>query len=363
LAITLLLKKSPIKKANTILGIIFLLMVVTGFNNLMAQHINIQPNSILLFYYLPWDHICLLSFGPGIYFYLREILGQPNKIATFVFWKHFMPVIPGFVFIAYLMVLPTEQRILLIKQNMEQNIWQIKLLNALFYMQMTSYLAYCYYLIRKQLKVSETVVLNNTKINIKWLKNYFLLDLGIMIFSAPLAFIVQNDYTNAIISLFAMNVQFIYIYYHSYKQTGVFLEEKIEQTKPPEHSLKIDDKIADSYLEKLLQTMETDKLYLDENCSIHSVAQAANIPYHHLSRILNTNLNKNFFTFINEYRIVEAKKMLSDSLYIQFTIEAIAFECGFGSKTTFNNAFKKCTGLTPQQFRKSIQDAPCPSSN
>ena len=72
---------------------------------------------------------------------------------------------------------------------------------------------------------------------------------------------------------------------------------------------------------------------------------------HHLTQLLNERLEKNFYSFINEYRIEEAIDRLNDPS-LQVNILSLAFDCGFNSKSSFNNYFKKITGTTPTAYRK-----------
>ena len=76
------------------------------------------------------------------------------------------------------------------------------------------------------------------------------------------------------------------------------------------------------------------------------------IPKHHLTEVLNTAIGKNFFQFVNAYRVEAVKAALSkkDNLY---SIEAIGYDCGFSSKSSFFTVFKKMTGMTPLQYRQS----------
>jgi YesN/AraC family two-component response regulator len=74
---------------------------------------------------------------------------------------------------------------------------------------------------------------------------------------------------------------------------------------------------------------------------------------HHVSQVINEKLNKNFFELLAAYRVEEAKKILSADRKNKLTIEEISEMVGYNSKTAFNNAFKKNTGKTPSEFRKS----------
>jgi len=113
----------------------------------------------------------------------------------------------------------------------------------------------------------------------------------------------------------------------------------------------IDDRMQDEYLARLNICMEEKKPYLDENITIKDLADELEIPPHHLSIVINNRLGKNFYTFINEYRIREAVSILNDPENSDASIIAIAFRAGFNSKSTFNSVFKKLTGLTPSEYR------------
>jgi len=70
--------------------------------------------------------------------------------------------------------------------------------------------------------------------------------------------------------------------------------------------------------------------------------------------VLNEKHGRNFFTFINEYRVREVISRINDPKFQHYTILAIAFDSGFNSKSTFNSIFKSYTGKTPSQYRSDI---------
>ena len=107
-------------------------------------------------------------------------------------------------------------------------------------------------------------------------------------------------------------------------------------------------------LEILTDYMEENKPYLKGNLTIYELSRDINIPKHHLTQVINEKLGKNFNTFINEYRVEEFKKKLSDPENSRYTIMALAFESGFNSKTSFNMIFKKVEKVTPSEFRKIL---------
>jgi AraC-like DNA-binding protein len=103
---------------------------------------------------------------------------------------------------------------------------------------------------------------------------------------------------------------------------------------------------------QLLRLMESEKPYLDPELSLPKLAQLMHCSTHELSHLINQGFERNFYQFINTYRIEESKRLLSDPKLEHLTILAIGFEAGFNSKTTFNTTFKQLVGMSPVEFRK-----------
>lgn len=161
----------------------------------------------------------------------------------------------------------------------------------------------------------------------------------------------------------------ICIYWIGYKalsQPEIFNKEIVRQDKPvpvatapePVESAEpvkyeksgIPDDLAAEYTDRLLMYMNTSKPYLNNDYTLQNLSDDTGIPKHHLSQVINDKLGKNFFTFINEYRVQAAQELLLNDQYKHYTILAVAMEAGFSSKATFNSVFKKITGITPSQF-------------
>jgi AraC-like DNA-binding protein len=114
----------------------------------------------------------------------------------------------------------------------------------------------------------------------------------------------------------------------------------------------IDEK-ANSELEKLKKYMISEKPYLNPSLSIRSLSEEIKMNARDVSVLINQNLNQHFFDFINEYRVKKAMEILKDAAKKELTVLEVLYEVGFNSKSSFNTAFKKHTGLTPTQFRKT----------
>ena len=114
------------------------------------------------------------------------------------------------------------------------------------------------------------------------------------------------------------------------------------------------DEQAEEYLTKLLSYMDEEKPFLDSDMTINDLSKKTGIPRHYITEVLNEKHGRNFFTFVNEYRVREVISRISDPKYRHYTILAIAFDAGFNSKSTFNTFFKAYAGKTPSSYRDEI---------
>lgn len=117
------------------------------------------------------------------------------------------------------------------------------------------------------------------------------------------------------------------------------------------HSIKHQKTIPDEKTIMLTSFMKQNKPYLDENLTLQKLAEKVDIPEKELSVLINQKIGKHFFDFINEYRIRDAKMFLKDQSNL--TVLEILYQVGFGSKSSFYTAFKKETGVTPLDYKRS----------
>ena len=107
---------------------------------------------------------------------------------------------------------------------------------------------------------------------------------------------------------------------------------------------------------KLKKYMTDEKPFLNPDLKIQDISKEMNVPVRELSVLINHQLGQHFYDFVNTYRIENAMEILKDSSKSKVTILEILYEVGFNSKSSFNTAFKKHTGNTPTEYRKSLQD-------
>ncbi|WP_081485169.1 helix-turn-helix domain-containing protein [Marinilabilia salmonicolor] len=150
-------------------------------------------------------------------------------------------------------------------------------------------------------------------------------------------FIIQNyqDIPFSIASL-----QLFVIFYYVYFNESLFLPSKNIHENEPDLEL----------AGKILNFMQTKKPYLDTELTLAGFAERLEIKPHSISKTINDCFNKNFRDFLNEFRVIEFIQKINSGSAKNRTFLYLAHESGFNSKSTFNLAFKKVTGLSPREY-------------
>jgi AraC-like DNA-binding protein len=199
-------------------------------------------------------------------------------------------------------------------------------------------------------------------VDLLWLRRIFILFYSLLIVAGIVGIVFSfygislslSDYL-----YFAGLTIFIFLLgFWGYKQGAVFsfqtliIEKRANHNnyKPDQPHIK---KIDDAKASELKEVMKSKKPFFNPTLTIYELASMVDIPPHQLSRLISMEFNCNFFEFVNNYRIEAFKKLLFSDEFKNYTILAIAFECGFNSKSAFNRIFKEQTGLTPSEFKKN----------
>lgn len=138
-----------------------------------------------------------------------------------------------------------------------------------------------------------------------------------------------------------------------FKSSGRIRAEETTEDKGGNKKVLLDEEQIETYSSQLLDYMVNEKPFLDTGLSLRTLARQLGLSPNQLSLVLNEGLGKNFNRFINHYRIEAFKKIAKDPRSADLTIVAMAYECGFNSKTVFNTYFKQETGRTPSEFLKA----------
>ena len=113
---------------------------------------------------------------------------------------------------------------------------------------------------------------------------------------------------------------------------------------------KMDNFDLEKWQSKIEQVMVNEKLYLNPELTLSELSDKVESHNSLISNVINTKFQKNFNDFVNEFRVNVFKEKIKDPKLQHLTLLAIAFDCGFNSKSTFNRAVKKVTGEMPSAF-------------
>jgi len=114
----------------------------------------------------------------------------------------------------------------------------------------------------------------------------------------------------------------------------------------------LDSSMSEALKEDLQRYMKAEKPYLESQLTLPQLAKQLGISPNYLSQVINEQLQMNFFDFINEYRVAEAKFLLTSDKTKNTAVINVAYGSGFNSKSAFYSAFKKHVNITPSEFRK-----------
>jgi AraC-like DNA-binding protein len=198
-------------------------------------------------------------------------------------------------------------------------------------------------------------------INLSWLKFLILSVASLFVIVLVESLVSQNVTLDniTIVVLYLFVLLFLNaIYLKGLRQPEVFqgiTAASIRLTKDIEtkyKSSKLTKEESDTHADLLKDLMAREKPFLEYELSLEDLATKTDIPQRYLSQVVNEHFEKNFFDFVNSFRIEEAKRLLSDRT-LDLRISEVMYDSGFNSKSTFNAVFKKNIGMTPSEFRKS----------
>jgi AraC-like DNA-binding protein len=112
---------------------------------------------------------------------------------------------------------------------------------------------------------------------------------------------------------------------------------------------------AQALIAKLNRHMEEERPYINPELTLYDLSSQLNLTKNELTDLLNNHIGKNFFAFVNEFRLNAVIRKFENPDFGHYTIIAIAYDCGFNSKSTFNSIFKQHTGQTPSEYKKTVE--------
>lgn len=272
--------------------------------------------------------------GPSLFFYFKTKFSETKKL-TFGEKVHFLALVSIILIIGSFFSYPSYP-----------NFWNTYLIKIIYF-QWFIYLLISGYLIRKKIK---NVFISKKDVHVIdwWIIGVFIGNTIIFFMYVSVFFTrFSGQYILGALS-FSIIFYFLLIFLVlKKKREAVFSDPKLKYG-----SKKIDEDEANILIEKLELLMTKDKLYINSDIKLNDIAKELKILPHTLSQLLNDNIGKSFSSYINEYRVSEAKRLLISN--DDFTLESIGYDAGFSSKSAFFSIFKKFTKTTPAGYKKSV---------
>ncbi|MEM8891632.1 MAG: helix-turn-helix domain-containing protein [Bacteroidota bacterium] len=309
-----------------------------------------------------WDELLFfpmnpgLLIGPTIYFYLVTLTNTDFKFQR----KDLLHLLPFALYTIYHLAIYVQGKLFVQTWMAEVDLpyvaTPLSLLTLISNYVYISFTIKYYYRYKKWV---ETEFSNPEDINFSWYRNYlFLIVSGITmswVFTALNDLGFQLDYTQNWWEFFFIGIILYIVSISAYTRAQViYLQFRPEEKIIPETN-KSNLELAElrEWKEKVSKLMKEEKAFLSPQLSLSQMAGQIGIPSPTLSQVINEGFGKNFNDFVNEFRVEEVKRLISDPSKAHLSLLGIAYESGFNSKATFNRTFKKFAGMTPSAFLSS----------
>jgi AraC-like DNA-binding protein len=308
--------------------------------------------------------------GPTLLVYIQLLTKGKNHLN----WKHFLLLIPTFLvtigFAEYIFIDGSH----FFTDRSPKSLW-FDLSVYVWYYNAPLFYIYIILQLFKHNKRIKHYYSNSKNVDLKWLNflTYgFMLFLILLLSKSFFSRILNVEYPSSLHYTWPVFVIYVFgIGYFGYKQKGIFSQNEILEMPTPKNRFNIfelntNDKVAyqksglgekeaEDLSKKIIHFMESEKIYLDCDLNLASLSKIMDTTTHKLSQVINSKFGKNFFEFVNDYRIEEVKNLLKDPDNNKFKIIILAYDCGFNTKSTFYTLFKKNTSITPAEFRARYQ--------
>jgi len=321
------------------------------------------------------------ALGPLLYLYARALVRGEMRFNR-ALGVHFVPMVLVFLSLIPLFALSTEDKHKVATAYFTGEFAEeIRMLGywgySIVLLSWLHFSCYCFALIQL-LRLHEVRILDRfsdiEKVSLQWLRQltYFCLLValaGLAVHS--LAFLLDYPLSSPITLYTEMLlVMLIYVVgYMGLRQPAIFqpggspITSAAPQSSPEQgdtsdeadtkyEKSSLTEGAAEAYKAELLELMAREKPFLESELTLSKLSECSGIQHHHLSQVINANLGRNFYDFINQYRVDTAKELLADPQKAREAITDIAMAVGFNNKNSFYKAFKSQVAMTPAEYRR-----------
>lgn len=293
-----------------------------------------------------------LLHGPLLYLYARSMTATAPLKPLWML-PHFLAPLFIVVLAMPFYSLPPEAKIAVFRQNGKGYEWYSQIRWVLIVLSGWTYVGLTLYSLRRHQQRVESRFSEVSRITFQWLRS---LSIGLgLIWSLVLFFpdtVIFTGVSTLILFIGFFGIHKFPIFFTHPKRENEDKNENNGTIRYAKSGLKTEE--ADRYYAALTQLMSEKKPYKKPELSLSELAQMLEIHPNHLSQIINEREEKNFCHYINSLRVKEFMKLAKSPDHLHLSLLAIAIDCGFNSKTTFNKYFKLQTGKTPSEYYSEV---------
>ena len=286
-----------------------------------------------------------LLHGVFLFIYVSLLTRQlPEKRALMIL--HFLPATVVYAYLITFFILPDDQKIQIYRNHGAGHEVYTLIKSYAISLSGILYVIWSALLLRRHRRNIRDQFSDLEKVNLRWLQ---LLTYGLGGIWFLVIFFRSEIFTMGGIVVFVFLVG-----YFGVRQADIFAptqpaDDGGEQKKKYPKSGLTDEASAELH-QALTQLMAEDAPYKKADLSINDLATRLGVHPNYLSQVINQREQKNFYDFVNTFRVEEFKRLIGKSKNQQFTLLSLAYDCGFASKSSFNRYFKKATGQTPSEY-------------
>ncbi|MDW3651450.1 MAG: helix-turn-helix domain-containing protein [Bacteroidia bacterium] len=346
LATFLLTNKKGNQLSNALLGILFALIAL----NLTDLALQLFDPALAPLFLAKLNDAFLFVFGPLIYLYTKSIIYSNFRLTL----RDLIHLIPA-ILVLIIFFLPQESAPATQVQGALP--LSVQIYNLILYLHLFAYYLSSLSLLKTYRREIRENYSNLSERNLSWLA-FAINNFGIMILFSLIMTLSPITGSPLVISLGLFGILLFIFYFinrvifKALRQPELFSGIPQAPSRKYASSKLVHDE-AEEISTQLIKLMSEERLFLNPDLTLDQLAKRLGYPVKTLSQVINQSIEKSFYDFVNEYRIEEAQKLLKNPPDPRMTIQEVMYDVGFSSKSSFNTVFKKLTGKTPSEFRKS----------